>query len=98
MRSDRKPVDLKNRLKTAAGLGLISRSKRAELEGMKYRIETGQTTDAAKKPRRSSDGFENMKYTIKNESASSSKSPPKKTPPKPKAPVVVPSRVVASGN
>ncbi|XP_053398627.1 uncharacterized protein LOC123523941 [Mercenaria mercenaria] len=96
MRSDRQPVDLKKRLKTPAGIGLLSRSKRTELEALKYRVETEPSKDTAKKPRRSSEGFENMKYTIRNETVSRSKSPPKKTPPKAKAPAVAPSRVAAS--
>jgi hypothetical protein len=97
MRSDRQPVDLKKRLKTAAGIGLLSRSKRTELEALKYRADSEPSKDSAKKPRRSNEGFENMKYTIRNETAPTSKSPPKKTPPKTKAPVVAPSRVAASG-
>ncbi|KAL4237740.1 hypothetical protein ACF0H5_002453 [Mactra antiquata] len=68
MRSDRQPIDLKHRLKTAAGIGLISRSKRAEIS-KKY-SSSSTTEETVKKPRKSTEGFENIKYVIKNESTS----------------------------
>lgn len=86
MKSDQKPPDLKHRLKTAAGLQLISRSKCKELQIA--RTSTDGAGDGPKKPRKSSESFENIKYTVKNEKVS-----PKQT----KAPASAPSRVAAKG-
>lgn len=89
MRSDRQPVNLKHRLKTAAGLGLLSRSKRAEIN-QKYSGTTNSSQDPGNKPRRSNESFENITYTIKNENIS-----PKKV--SPKAPALNPARVATTG-
>lgn len=87
MKSDQKPKDLKHRLKTPAGLQLISRSKRKDLELQRSVENEGAAGDLPKKPRKSAESFENIKYTVKNEKVS----------PKVKSPETGPSRVAATG-
>ena len=67
MKSDQRPVDLRKRLKTAAGLQLLSRSKRKGIEDMTYTIEND-----IKKPRKAAEDFTQIKYTVKNVKASKS--------------------------
>ena len=97
MHSDRKPVDLSRRLKTAAGLQLISRSKRKEFEKMKYTVSnqgTAKETAGVKRSRSSSGGKEKMQFTVKNDSATS----PSKASTRVQAPLAGSSRMAASGN
>lgn len=75
MKSDHRPTDLKHRLKTPAGLQLISRSKRKEIEQKRSAAGDSFSDGAKKSPRKSGDSFETMKYTVKNEKASPKKLP-----------------------
>jgi len=68
MKSDHRPKDIKHRLKTPAGLQLISRSKRKEMEEKRPVSSSGSTEEVSRQPQKKS--FENMRYTVKNEQAS----------------------------
>ncbi|XP_052769827.1 zinc finger CCCH domain-containing protein 14-like isoform X3 [Mya arenaria] len=91
---ERRPVDMRHRLKTAAGQQLMSRSKRKELEMMVRTVDSEK--DQVKKPHRPSGDFESIRYTVKNESASQDQTYGSKMSPKSQASGMAPSRVATS--
>ncbi|KAH3852334.1 zinc finger CCCH domain-containing protein 14-like isoform X3 [Dreissena polymorpha] len=95
VRSDERPVEVKHRLKTAAGQQLMSRSKRHEMNAKSSMHSAESDEEPPKKTRRSSDGFENLKYTVRNEGAAGEK-PAAKVSPKSRTSAIAPARVATS--
>ena len=101
-KSTSKPVqkvtpDLRGRLKTAAGLQLISKSRRQEtLESMKYTVDNKEKSDktkVSKSQEKKVEPIKDLKMTVKNEPISQKKA----AAPKSKAPAIAPARVAQEG-
>ena len=86
--------DLRGRLKTAAGLQLISKSRRQDvLESMKYTVDNKEKTKVSKSQEKKVVALKDLKVNVKTEH----KSQKKTTPPKVKAPAIAPARVAQEG-
>ena len=87
--------DLRGRLKTAAGLQLMSKSRRKEgLESMKYTVDNTEKSDKSKVVKKGGERLKDLKLTVKNEEVPAKK---KKVSPKSKAPPVAPARMAQEG-
>ena len=87
--------DLRGRLKTAAGLQLMSKSRRKEgLESMKYTVDNTEKSKVVKSREKSGEKLKDLKLTVKNEDVPTKK---KKVSPKSKAPPVAPARMAQEG-
>ena len=91
--------DLRGRLKTAAGLQLMSKSRRKEgLESMKYTVDNTEKSEKSKVVKSREKGGEklkDLKLTVKNEDVPTKK---KKVSPKSKAPPIAPARMAQEGD